>query len=91
MASTATHCPPGESLDFRTDVCVPTPPSNIVQITPDEYGSLPEVDGVPCTGGNSNECIGLAEESAAAGPTPSPSSSFSGEVTTTSSEAAPPH
>jgi hypothetical protein len=90
-ATTAAECPPGESLEFRTGVCVPAPPKSIVEITPDEFDGVPEVDGVPCTGGNSYECIGLGEESIAAGPTPSPTSSFSGEVTTTSADAKPAH
>jgi hypothetical protein len=33
---------------------------------------VPEVDGVPCAGGNSYEWIGLTEESLGQGPTPSP-------------------
>jgi hypothetical protein len=88
--SAASECPPEESLDFRTGVCVPPAPTDVVEITPGPYGGLPEVDGVECTGHNSYECIGLAEESQAAGPTPTPHSSFSGEASPTSSTEPPP-
>ncbi len=81
VASTSTDCPPAESLDFRTGVCVPTQPTGIVSIKPDPYDGLPVVDGVECTGHNSYECIGLAEENQAAGPTPTPHSTFSAEAT----------
>ena len=85
-ASTASECPPEESVDFSTGVCVPPPPKDIVEITPGPSGGLPEIDGVECTGHNSYECIGLAEESQAAGPTPTPHSSFGGGAPPTSSQ-----
>jgi hypothetical protein len=44
----------------------------LVAITTSDFGGPPEVDGVPCTGGNSYECIGLAEESLGQGLTSSP-------------------
>jgi hypothetical protein len=63
-------CPPGEVEDLYTGVCMPHVVPNSPQIT---FGSgpdpLPEVDGIPCTGQNSYECLGLGEEP----PTPSPS------------------
>jgi hypothetical protein len=68
-------CPPGETKDVNTEVCMPTPATNVIQETT-APGGLPEVDGVPCTGGNSYECIGLAEEQEAAGPTPVPTATF---------------
>lgn len=63
-------CPPGEVEDLFTGVCMPHVVPNSPQIT---FGSgpdpLPEVDGIPCTGQNSYECLGLGEEP----PVPSPS------------------
>jgi hypothetical protein len=83
--STATNCPAGETKNERTGVCVPAPPKDVVEITTEPWIGLPEIDGVLCTGHNSYECIGLAEESRAAGPTPSAHSTFSSEATATSS------
>ena len=76
--SGAPGCPAGESRAERTAVCVPTLPSDILEITTEPWVGLPEIDGVLCTGSNSYECIGLADESQAAGPTPSPHSTVSG-------------
>ena len=86
-APTVGACGLGTSLNFRTGVCTPNPPSGGVQITTDSFGGLPEIDGVECTGHNTGECIGLAEESQAAGSAPSPTSTFSGEATPTPSKA----
>jgi hypothetical protein len=63
-------CPSGEAEDLFTGVCVPELSPSQVQMTTAEFGGLPEIDGVPCTGHNSYECIGLAEEQNAQGPTP---------------------
>jgi hypothetical protein len=69
-------CPGGESEDTFTNVCVPdvVPNSPEFQTAP---GGLPEIDGIPCTGGNSGQCIGLAEEQQAEGPQPIPRSTVS--------------
>jgi hypothetical protein len=69
-------CPAGESEDTFTNVCVPdvVPNSPQFQTTP---GELPQIDGIPCTGANSGQCIGLAEEQQAEGPQPIPRSSVS--------------
>ena len=40
-------------------------------------GGLPEINGIPCTGGNSGQCIGLSEEQQAEGPMAVPHSSVS--------------
>jgi hypothetical protein len=40
-------------------------------------GGLPEIDNIPCTGANSGQCIGLAEEQEAQGPMPVPHSEIS--------------
>lgn len=54
-------CPNGETEDTYTDACTPdlVPNSPVVQ---QNQGGLPSVDGVPCTGGNSGQCIGLSED-----------------------------
>lgn len=41
-------------------------PGEITQATPGDVGELPAVDGIPCTGGNVGQCIGL-EQSKGAG------------------------
>ncbi len=68
----ADACPPNATKDYRTGVCMPVPPSDVIEETTPVGGGLPEIDGVPCTGQNSYECIGLAEEAEAAGPTAGP-------------------
>jgi hypothetical protein len=70
-------CPSGEAEDLFTGVCVPELSPSQVQMTTAEFGGLPEIDGVPCTGHNSYECIGLAEEQNAQGPTPSATATVS--------------
>lgn len=71
----STKCPAGEVEDQFTGVCVPQHPTDVIaEVTPTN-GGLPEIGGIPCTGHNSNECIGLAEESLASGPTPTPHAS----------------
>lgn len=75
-------CPGGESQDVYTAQCIP----DLVPNSPDPMSgtssipgnpSLPAVDGIPCTGGNSGECIGLSEEQQAQGPQPVPHSTVS--------------
>ena len=51
-------CPNGESADTFTAVCTP----DMVPNSPAPQGGLPTVDGIPCTGGNSGQCIGLSED-----------------------------
>jgi len=55
------QCPAGEEEDLYTGIClphtVPNSPLSSIPGNPD----LPAVDGVPCTGRNTGECIGLAE------------------------------
>lgn len=70
-ASTAllgdTHCPPGMTENSVSGSCSssgnnqgPGP----VEAVPNQLG---EVDGIPCTGRNTGECIGLSEEQAPQG------------------------
>jgi hypothetical protein len=73
-----TACVGGETEYQFTSICVP----DIVPNSP-EFGStspvggLPEISGIPCTGHNSGECIGLGEEQQAEGPLPVPHSEVS--------------
>jgi hypothetical protein len=36
-------------------------PGSITSSDAGEVGRLPEVDGIPCTGANTGQCIGLSE------------------------------
>lgn len=73
-----TACAGGEIEDQFTNICVP----DIVPNSPDytstsPVGGLPEISGIPCTGHNTGECIGLSEEQQAAGPIAVPHSEVS--------------
>jgi hypothetical protein len=50
--TTVAECPSGEVEDPATGACMPVPAE----------GSVPEIQGIPCTGHNTGECIGLGEE-----------------------------
>ncbi|WP_029110332.1 hypothetical protein [Mycobacterium sp. URHD0025] len=84
VLTTSSHavasCPNGETEDTYTGVCVP----DLVPNSP-EFSSapnqLPQIDGIPCTGGNSGQCIGLAEEQQAEGPQPDPQSTVGNSPT----------
>ena len=71
------QCPAGEEEDLYTGVClphtVPNSPLSSIPGNPD----LPAVNGIPCTGRNTGECIGLSEEEQAMGPQPVPRSTVS--------------
>jgi hypothetical protein len=71
-------CPSGETEDLYTDNCIPemspNQPGGISYSTPGDTQSIPEVQGVPCTGRNTGECIGLEEEQ---GPAVEPHSELS--------------
>ncbi|MDT5340443.1 MAG: hypothetical protein QOD90_5948 [Mycobacterium sp.] len=67
-------CPTGESEDTYTSNCTP----DLVPNSP----SLPQVDGIPCTGANSGQCIGLSEDAPQYVP---PSSSVGSSPTVTGS------
>jgi hypothetical protein len=73
-------CDTGEEEDVFTTSCTPF----LVPNSPDGFTTtaanpdIPEIEGVPCTGGRSSgACIGLAENEAAAGPQPVPRSTIS--------------
>nr|WP_041312773.1 hypothetical protein [Mycobacterium sp. JS623] len=73
------QCSDGEEEDVFTLSCTPI----LVPNSPEGFTStaanpdIPEIEGVPCTGGRSSgACIGLAEDEAAAGPQPVPRSTI---------------
>jgi hypothetical protein len=71
------QCPTGEEEDLYTGTCVPhTVPNSPLSSIPGNP-DLPSVEGVPCTGHNSGQCIGLSEEEEAMGPAPVPRSAVS--------------
>ncbi len=61
-------CPAGENNDLYTDECVPelvpNQPGGVSYSTPGDSSSLPEISGIPITGHNSGQAIGLEEEQA---------------------------
>jgi hypothetical protein len=68
------QCPSGEEEDLYTGICVPhtVPNSGAAFSSIPGNPDLPSIDGVPCTGHNSGQCIGLSEESQDLGPEPVP-------------------
>ena len=82
-------CVGGEEEDLFTNICVPHTVPNSGPAFADAPDQLPAVNlpggggSIPCTGHNSGECIGLAEEQAAAGPAPSPESTVGSSPTVT--------
>ena len=72
-------CDAGEEEDVFTTTCTPF----MVPNSPEGFSStaanpdIPEIDGVPCTGGRSSgACIGLAENEEDEGPQPVPRSTI---------------
>ena len=77
-APTITACAGGETEDQFTNICVPDLVPNSPEVNSTApVGGLPEVGGIPCTGHNSGQCIGLGEEENAEGPAAIPHSSVS--------------
>jgi hypothetical protein len=66
-------CPNGESTDIYNGECIPDLVPNSPEIP---FGS---VDGVPCAGHNSGQCIGLEQEQQSEGPAAVPHSSVDGQ------------
>lgn len=89
----AVACAAGEEEDVYSGECVP----HTVPNSPDPFGAiagnpdLPAVEepggggGIPCTGGNAGQCIGLAEEDEAEGPPAQARSSVESSPTVTGS------
>jgi hypothetical protein len=89
-AAPLAQCPAGEEADQFTGVCVPhtvpnsgTSPFQSIPGNPSVPAvTLPGGGGsIPCTGHNSGQCIGLAEEAQAAGPQPVPQSTVGSSPT----------
>ena len=77
-APSISACAGGETEDQFTNICVPDIVPNSPWFTSTSpVGGLPEISGIPCTGRNSGECIGLGEEQEAAGPIAVPHSEVS--------------
>lgn len=78
-------CPSGESEDVYTDACTPDMVPNSPELSETSQGGVPEVSGIPCTGGNSGQCIGLSEEQQSEGPAAQPNSTVGSSPTVTGS------
>jgi hypothetical protein len=78
------QCPGGEEHDLYTSICIPHlvpnagAPYQQIASNPD----LASVGGIPCTGHNSGQCIGLAIDAAQV-PHPVPQSTFGSSPTVT--------
>ena len=85
------QCPAGEEEDTFTGVCLPhtVPNSGSAFSSIPGNPSLPAVNlpggggSIPCSGHNSGQCIGLAEEAQAAGPQAVPESTVGHSPTVT--------
>jgi len=62
----AQGCSSGEEQDAFTTTCVPfmVPNAGAPFSTTAANPDVPEIDGIPCIGHNSGQCIGLAEDQA---------------------------
>ncbi|OBF28207.1 hypothetical protein A5724_27655 [Mycobacterium sp. ACS1612] len=73
VSSTLTQvaeCPPGYVTEETSGACVMGAPQIGESAVPGNP-AMPEVDGIPCTGANTGECIGL-QESQGGGAAPIP-------------------
>ncbi|WP_319455011.1 MULTISPECIES: intersectin-EH binding protein Ibp1 [unclassified Mycobacterium] len=61
-APSVAACPNGEIEDTFTTTCTPELVPNSPEFGSTSQGGLPSVDGIPCTGANSGQCIGLSED-----------------------------
>lgn len=78
-------CPNGETEDIYTNACTPDMVPNSPALQQTSPGGLPEISGIPCTGANSGQCIGLSEEQQSEGPIAQPNSTVSSSPTVTGS------
>lgn len=75
-------CANGESTDIYNGECIPDLVPNSPEIPAGAVPGLngmPSVDGVPCAGHNSGQCMGLAGEQQAEGPAAVPRSAVDGQ------------
>jgi len=86
-------CPDGQTLNPGTGECMPSAQDGSGDIsfsTPGDHNSVPEVQGIPCTGADTGECIGLQELQDP--PAVEPSSTLEGaEPTAGGTSATPPN
>lgn len=65
-APAVAECAPGEVVNTEGVGCLPAPPGTqpgeVTYSSPGDPNSVPEVQGIPCTGANTGQCIGLQEE-----------------------------
>lgn len=80
-APSVAACPGGESEDTFTGTCVPELVPNSPEVGQTSPGGVPTVGGIPCTGANTGECIGLGEEEQSEGPQAVPKSSVGSSPT----------
>jgi len=69
--TTVAECPAGTVMEPTSQACV----SGGEQVVPEAIPgnpALPQVDGIPCTGANTGQCIGLQESQGGGGPMPIP-------------------
>jgi hypothetical protein len=78
-------CSNGETEDIYTNACTPDMVPNSPALQQTSPGGLPEISGIPCTGANSGQCIGLSEEQQSEGPIAQPNSTVSSSPTVTGS------
>jgi hypothetical protein len=64
------ECPPGYVMEATGEGCVPGEGQAAPSAIPGNP-ALPQVDGIPCTGANTGQCIGL-QESQGGGAAPIP-------------------
>ncbi|BBY26053.1 intersectin-EH binding protein Ibp1 [Mycolicibacterium sediminis] len=76
-APSVAACPNGETEDTFTTTCTPDLVPNSPEVQSTSPGGLPSVSGIPCSGANSGQCIGLSEEQQSEGPIAVPRSSVS--------------
>jgi hypothetical protein len=85
VAPSVGACPNGENEDIYTNACTPDMVPNSPALQQTSPGGLPEISGIPCTGANSGQCIGLSEEQQSEGPIAQPNSTVSSSPTVTGS------
>jgi hypothetical protein len=65
------ECPAGAVMEPTSEACVSGGEQNVPEAIAGNP-ALPQVDGIPCTGANTGECIGLQESQGGGGPLPIP-------------------
>jgi hypothetical protein len=61
------ECPAGSVMEPTSEACVAGGEQSAPEAMPGNP-ALPQVDGIPCTGANTGECIGLQESQGGSGP-----------------------